>query len=80
MICDIRYFESPNNNLSYWGIDYPPLTAYHMWICGQVAKRINPKWVELNTSHGYESPDHKLFMRYTGTNITIMNKFDTCDV
>lgn len=30
----LRYFNTSNNNLSYWGLDYPPLTAYHSWICG----------------------------------------------
>lgn len=23
-------------DLQYWGLDYPPLTAYVSWICGQV--------------------------------------------
>lgn len=23
-------------DLQYWGLDYPPLTAYHSWICGKV--------------------------------------------
>ena len=27
---------------------------------------INPDWVELNKSRGYESYEHKLFMRYSG--------------
>lgn len=31
------------------------------------AKFINPEWVELYKSRGYESPAHKLFMRATGT-------------
>lgn len=31
------------------------------------AKMINPEWVELHKSRGYESPAHKLFMRATGT-------------
>lgn len=30
------------------------------------AKFINPDWIALHTSHGYESPAHKLFMRTTG--------------
>lgn len=21
-------------DLDWWGLDYPPLTAYHSWICG----------------------------------------------
>lgn len=23
-------------DLQYWGLDYPPLTAYHSWLCGNV--------------------------------------------
>jgi alpha-1,3-glucosyltransferase len=23
-------------DLPYWGLDYPPLTAYHSWICGKM--------------------------------------------
>ena len=30
-----------------------------------IASRLNPDWVTLNTSRGYESYEHKLFMRYT---------------
>lgn len=29
-----RYVNSSDNDLSYWGLDYPPLTAYHSWLCG----------------------------------------------
>ena len=60
-----RYVNSGRNDLNYWGLDYPPLTAYHSWICGAVATHLNPDWVALNTSHGYESYEHKLYMRYT---------------
>lgn len=49
----------------YWGLDYPPLTAYHSFLCGYVAKFINTEWVALNTSRGFESYQHKLFMRYS---------------
>uniref|UniRef100_A0A7M5VAC0 Alpha-1,3-glucosyltransferase n=2 Tax=Clytia hemisphaerica TaxID=252671 RepID=A0A7M5VAC0_9CNID len=49
----------------YWGLDYPPLTAYHSKLCGFVANLMNPDWVALNTSRGYESYNHKLFMRAT---------------
>ncbi|KAM7388131.1 hypothetical protein PAMP_024330 [Pampus punctatissimus] len=59
------YFNSTNNDLNYWGLDYPPLTAYHSLICAHIAKIINPEWVELHRSRGYESPRHKLFMRAT---------------
>uniref|UniRef100_A0A669BIS0 Alpha-1,3-glucosyltransferase n=1 Tax=Oreochromis niloticus TaxID=8128 RepID=A0A669BIS0_ORENI len=59
------YFNTTNNDLNYWGLDYPPLTAYHSWICAYIAKTINPEWVELHKSRGYESTQHKLFMRMT---------------
>ena len=28
--CACRYTESKSNNLSYWGLDYPPLSAYQV--------------------------------------------------
>ncbi|XP_023574100.1 dolichyl pyrophosphate Man9GlcNAc2 alpha-1,3-glucosyltransferase isoform X1 [Octodon degus] len=59
------YFNSSDNDLQYWGLDYPPLTAYHSLLCAYVAERINPAWVALHTSRGHESPAHKLFMRAT---------------
>nr|XP_055068491.1 dolichyl pyrophosphate Man9GlcNAc2 alpha-1,3-glucosyltransferase [Misgurnus anguillicaudatus] len=59
------YFNTTNNDLNYWGLDYPPLTAYHSLICAYVAKLLNPEWVELHASRGYESHSHKLFMRAT---------------
>ncbi|CAK6978385.1 dolichyl pyrophosphate Man9GlcNAc2 alpha-1%2C3-glucosyltransferase [Scomber scombrus] len=59
------YFNTTDNDLNYWGLDYPPLTAYHSLICAHIAKLINPEWVELHKSRGYESPEHKLFMRAT---------------
>ncbi|KAL3868143.1 hypothetical protein ACJMK2_040979 [Sinanodonta woodiana] len=59
------YKNSSQNDLMYWGLDYPPLTAYHSWVCGFFAHHINPEWVALNTSHGFESKGHKLFMRYS---------------
>ncbi|XP_017275889.1 dolichyl pyrophosphate Man9GlcNAc2 alpha-1,3-glucosyltransferase [Kryptolebias marmoratus] len=59
------YFNTTDNDLNYWGLDYPPLTAYHSWLCAHIAKIINPEWVELHKSRGYEGPMHKLFMRTT---------------
>uniref|UniRef100_A0A673LS33 Alpha-1,3-glucosyltransferase n=1 Tax=Sinocyclocheilus rhinocerous TaxID=307959 RepID=A0A673LS33_9TELE len=59
------YFNNTNNDLNYWGLDYPPLTAYHSLVCAYVAKLLNPEWVELHASRGYESHSHKLFMRAT---------------
>ncbi|KAK7483460.1 hypothetical protein BaRGS_00025259 [Batillaria attramentaria] len=59
------YKNSTQNDLLYWGLDYPPLTAYHSYICGLIAKWFNPDWVALNTSRGLQTAEHKLFMRYT---------------
>jgi alpha-1,3-glucosyltransferase len=59
------YKDTTNNNLTYWGLDYPPLTAYHMYLCGSVAQRINNNYTKLHESRGFESDAHKLFMRYT---------------
>ena len=30
------YRHTADNNLSYWGLDYPPLTAYHSRLMGVV--------------------------------------------
>ena len=57
--------NSSDNDLHYWGLDYPPLTAYHSWVGGAIAARLNPDWVALNNSRGFESYEHKLYMRYT---------------
>lgn len=59
------YHNSSLNDLQYWGLDYPPLTAYHSWLCGWAAHLINPTWVQLGTSRGYESYNLKLYMRLT---------------
>lgn len=30
------YTNSSDNDLLYWGLDYPPLTAYHSFINGRM--------------------------------------------
>ncbi|KAJ2711295.1 Glucosyltransferase-like protein, partial [Coemansia spiralis] len=52
-------------DLQYWGLDYPPLTAFQSWLCGQIAHRIDPSWVALDASRGIETHASKLFMRAT---------------
>lgn len=52
-------------DLKYWGLDYPPLTAYHSWLCGQIGSLINPDWFRLDASRGIETPQIKTFMRIT---------------
>lgn len=66
------YVNSTSNDLMYWGLDYPPLTAYHSWVCGYIAHKINPQWVKLKASRGFESYEHKLFMRYTVLAVDIL--------
>ncbi|TBU44475.1 glucosyltransferase [Dichomitus squalens] len=50
-------------DLQYWGLDYPPLTAYASWLCGIVGSWIDPSWVALDDSRGVETPGSKVFMR-----------------
>jgi alpha-1,3-glucosyltransferase len=30
------YRNTTDNNLQYWGLDYPPLTAYVSWFFGKM--------------------------------------------
>lgn len=59
------YETTPDNDLLYWGLDYPPLTAYHSYLVGRVAGSLNSSYVELHKSRGITTNDHKMFMRYT---------------
>ena len=53
-------------DLQYWGLDYPPLTAYVSWVCGYFGSHIlGPASMELDTSRGIEDPIHKAYMRLT---------------
>lgn len=53
------------HDLQWWGLDYPPLTAYHSWLLGQVGNFINPDWFALYLSRGLDNHDLKVFMRGT---------------
>ncbi|PAA77857.1 hypothetical protein BOX15_Mlig001228g14, partial [Macrostomum lignano] len=59
------YINSSRNDLLYWGLDYPPLSAYHSLALGYRAAAINASWVALGSSRGEQSPPHKLWMRGT---------------
>ncbi|KAH7885017.1 ALG6, ALG8 glycosyltransferase family-domain-containing protein [Phlebopus sp. FC_14] len=58
-------------DLQYWGLDYPPLTAYASWLCGRVSmivrrasgSLVHSSWFSLYTSRGIETPGSKVFMR-----------------
>lgn len=52
-------------DLQYWGLDYPPLSAYHAWVCGHIGSLINSDWFALDVSRGMETPQIKTFMRIT---------------
>lgn len=52
-------------DLQWWGLDYPPLTAYHSWLCGKIGTLIDPTWFELDKSRGIHDPNLKIFMRAT---------------
>ena len=57
------YYDDP----SYWGLDYPPLTAYHSYVCagiGQVLFHFTDAFA-FQTSRGYEDPLFKAYMRST---------------
>ncbi|XP_055917101.1 probable dolichyl pyrophosphate Man9GlcNAc2 alpha-1,3-glucosyltransferase [Eupeodes corollae] len=59
------YTNSTDNDLLYWGLDYPPLTAYHSFWLGKIANTLNSSYVELHKSRGFESESHKSFMRFS---------------
>lgn len=57
------YRETADNDLLYWGLDYPPLTAWHSKVCGHVLHAVEPASIALRSSRGYESPMSRLTMR-----------------
>ncbi|EFN83426.1 dolichyl pyrophosphate Man9GlcNAc2 alpha-1,3-glucosyltransferase isoform X1 [Harpegnathos saltator] len=59
------YINTTDNDLQYWGLDYPPLTAYHSLLLGHIANTIDPSFVRLHESRGIETVTHKHFMRLT---------------
>ena len=58
------YKDGPDNDLLYWGLDYPPLSAYASWCVGMIARcTCCPNLVELHSSRGIETPLTRAFMR-----------------
>lgn len=55
------YHNSTTNDLSYWGLDYPPLTAYQSYIHGLLVRFFHPDLVSPYTSRGHESYLGSLF-------------------
>ncbi|KAJ4345287.1 Glucosyltransferase-like protein [Didymosphaeria variabile] len=52
-------------DLGWWGLDYPPLTAYHSWLLGVIGSAINPQWFALFDSRALDDPLLKIYMRAT---------------
>ncbi|KAH8970911.1 hypothetical protein BDL97_02G113800 [Sphagnum fallax] len=59
------YQNTTDNDLRYWGLDYPPLTAYQSFVHGIFLNAVEPAAVALHTSRGYENTSSKLLMRWT---------------
>ena len=59
------YIQTVDNDLLYWGLDYPPLTAYLSYGFGKLAEYIVPDLVIMKLSHLNESSEGKMFMRTT---------------
>ncbi|XP_035905546.1 probable dolichyl pyrophosphate Man9GlcNAc2 alpha-1,3-glucosyltransferase [Anopheles stephensi] len=60
------YRNTSDNDLLYWGLDYPPLTAYHSYLVGWWARQWHDEsFVALHTSRGISTAEHKQFMRNT---------------
>ncbi|KAF2869383.1 glucosyltransferase [Massariosphaeria phaeospora] len=53
------------HDLEWWGLDYPPLTAYHSWLLGVIGSAINPAWFALAKSRALDDPSLKIYMRAT---------------
>ncbi|PZC98945.1 Alg6-Alg8 domain containing protein [Pyrenophora tritici-repentis] len=52
-------------DLQWWGLDYPPLTAYHSWVLGVIGSAIDPDWFALDESRALDDPSLKIYMRAT---------------
>ena len=62
----LPFSEWYSYDLEYWGLDYPPLTAYVSWVCGYFSRIVcGEETVALDASRGYEDPTHKSFMRFS---------------
>jgi alpha-1,3-glucosyltransferase len=55
----------PDNPASWWGLDYPPLSALQSWVHGLAVRALDPAGIALGTSRGHESPWSKAVLRGT---------------
>ncbi|CAD5170150.1 unnamed protein product [Musa acuminata subsp. malaccensis] len=59
------YRNTTANDLAYWGLDYPPLTAYQSLAHALLINVSIPHSLALSSSRGFESHQSKLMMRWT---------------
>eukprot|EP00741_Cyanophora_paradoxa_P013342 tig00020684_g12885.t1 len=59
------YRNTTDNDLLYWGLDYPPLTAYHSYAMGKMFQIVHPPLVQLHRSRGIEGDYIRFLMRST---------------
>lgn len=59
------YRNTTENDLSYWGLDYPPLSAYVSWLLGKGIAFVEPDALRLYVSRGYQSALLRIMMRLT---------------
>ncbi|CAL8467236.1 g6772 [Coccomyxa elongata] len=59
------YTSTTDNDLDYWGLDYPPISAYQSWVYGKAIQQFEPGAIASFTSRGYETPSSKTLMRWS---------------
>lgn len=59
------YKNTSDNDLMYWGLDYPPLSAYVAYVFGKFVTYIEPQAVQLHSSRGFENNLLRASMRFT---------------
>lgn len=59
------YRPTPDNDPTYWPIDYPPLSAYVSYFFAHLLHFIEPSSMHLHTSRGYETSATRATMRLT---------------
>jgi alpha-1,3-glucosyltransferase len=72
------YRHTAQNDLQYWGLDYPPLTAFASYACGRVGLLVEPAAMALGTSRGHETPASRTFMRLTVIFVDLVIYFPAC--
>ncbi|CAN8062741.1 unnamed protein product [Agarophyton chilense] len=59
------YRNTTDNDLTYWGLDYPPLSAYLSRMTGWFIAAADPAAVALYESRGYETEISRAAMRFS---------------